>query len=80
MASLSTGINEPPPTYFPPQELSIATEVEQLLPSLGPELSPWEPCTLEVSHMDDELLLKSMPDVNNVPATDTGHRARKCTK
>lgn len=45
---LSTDINESPSTYFPPGELSIATEVEQLLPSLSPDLGPWEPSMLEI--------------------------------
>ncbi|KAL4960079.1 uncharacterized protein BDV14DRAFT_211863 [Aspergillus stella-maris] len=44
---LSTKIHEAPPTFFPPGEHSIATEVEQLLPPLSPGLGPWEEPTLE---------------------------------
>ncbi|OKO92959.1 hypothetical protein PENSUB_12554 [Penicillium subrubescens] len=70
-ASLPTDINEPPPTYLPPEEPSIATEVEQLLPPLSPDLGPWEPSTLEVSPIDDELPQESTSDVNNRPVIDS---------
>ncbi|KAJ5146584.1 uncharacterized protein N7515_001148 [Penicillium bovifimosum] len=67
----STGINESPLSYFPPGELSITTEVERQAPSLSPGLASWEPSTLEFLPVDDELSLKSMPDVSNEPATHT---------
>ncbi|KAJ5675051.1 uncharacterized protein N7477_004985 [Penicillium maclennaniae] len=58
------------PTH-PPEEPSIATEVEQLLPPLSPDLGPWERSTLEAPPMDDELPQESTSDVNNRLATDT---------
>lgn len=64
---LSTDINEPPSTYFPPGELSIATEVEQLLPSLSPGLGPWEPSMPEIPPIDNEVLLESTSDIANDP-------------
>ncbi|KAJ6041645.1 hypothetical protein N7460_007035 [Penicillium canescens] len=64
---LSTDINEPPSTYFPPGELSIATEVEQLLPPLSPDLGPWEPSMPEIPPIDNEVLLESTTDIANDP-------------
>ncbi|KAJ5249356.1 hypothetical protein N7524_011672 [Penicillium chrysogenum] len=68
--SLSTDNNGLQPTYFPPEELCLATEVEQLLPPLSPELRPCDPSIPEVSPMTN-LPLESMPDLDNVPAPDT---------
>ncbi|KAJ6050763.1 uncharacterized protein N7446_010872 [Penicillium canescens] len=50
---LSLDINEPPSTHFPPGELSIATEVEQLLPPLSPNLRSWEPSVPHIPPIDN---------------------------
>ncbi|KAJ5563150.1 hypothetical protein N7461_001911 [Penicillium sp. DV-2018c] len=66
-APQSTGINQHPPSYFPPGELSIATEVEQFLPPLSPGLEPEEPFALEDLprlSVDDALPLDTVPDVS----------------
>jgi hypothetical protein len=60
---LSTDINEPPSTYFPPGELSIATEVEQLLPPLSPDLRPWEPSMPYIPPIDNEVSFESTSDL-----------------
>ncbi|KAJ5865443.1 uncharacterized protein N7529_007359 [Penicillium soppii] len=65
---LSTDINEPPSIYFPPGELSIATEVEQLLPPLSPDLRLWEPPMPKIPPIDNEVLLESTSDIANDPA------------
>ncbi|KAJ5288260.1 hypothetical protein N7508_011035 [Penicillium antarcticum] len=64
---LSTDINEPSLSYFPPGELSIATEVEQLLPALSPDLLPWDSSIPNIPPIDNGVLLESMSDIANSP-------------
>ncbi|KAJ6126026.1 hypothetical protein N7471_010519 [Penicillium samsonianum] len=64
---LSTDINEPPSTYFPPGELSIATEVEQLLPPLSPDPGPWELSVPDIPPVDIEVSLEPTSDIAHDP-------------
>ncbi|KAI2670340.1 hypothetical protein LCP963914a_9864 [Penicillium roqueforti] len=67
---------EPPLTYFPPGELSIATEVEQLLPPLSPELDPWEMSVLDPALLEVGLLGDLMPDQSNETITHSPERTQ----
>ena len=67
LVHLSNDINVPLSTYFPPGELSIATEVQQLLPPLSPELGPWEPSMPDIPPIDTEVLLESTSDIAKDP-------------
>jgi hypothetical protein len=66
---LSTNINEPLSTYFPPGELSIATEVEQLLPPLSPDPGLWEISVPDIAPADNEVLLEPISDIVHDPTT-----------
>ncbi|KAL2807989.1 hypothetical protein BJX63DRAFT_436566 [Aspergillus granulosus] len=60
---LSTNVQEPPSPYFPPGELSIASEVEQLLPPLSPDLGPCEPP--DIPPVNAEPPLESLRDITD---------------
>jgi hypothetical protein len=68
--------HEPPSTYFPPGELSLATEVEQLLPPLSPELDPWELPALDPARIEMGLLGELISGQSNEIITHSPERTQ----
>ncbi|KAJ5751506.1 uncharacterized protein N7511_008471 [Penicillium nucicola] len=66
---LSTDINEPLSTYFPPREVSIATEVEQLLPPLSLDPGPQELLVLDIPLVDNEVSLDPTSNIAYDPTS-----------
>ncbi|KAJ5567849.1 hypothetical protein N7535_007155 [Penicillium sp. DV-2018c] len=63
----STGIAENPSSYFPPGELCLGTEVEQLLPPLSPGLEAEEPFGLEYQSDNNALPLDIVSNMSIEP-------------